>query len=150
MLTSHKPLPNLLFEYCGTDLILRSHDSHHLRVPKVYIVNSSPVLEQLIQKVLDPLDDTHSEASLPVVQLLESGTILHSLLTFIFPVTPLVPLTTEKAMKLLSVTQKYQMDSVLRHIWHAIVEQNPPSTDRDTALYIYSVAQKYGLHQEAI
>ncbi len=51
-----------------------------------------------------------------MVQLLESGKILHKLLTFIFPVTPLVPSTTEQAMELLSVTQKYQMDSVLIHI----------------------------------
>jgi len=150
MLTSREPLPNLLFEYRGADFILRSRDSHHLRVPKVYIVNSSPVLEQLIQKVLDPPDDAHGEASLPVVQLPESGAILHSLLTFIFPVTPLIPSTTEEAMELLSVAQKYQMDSVLGHIRRAIVEQNPPSTDRDTALHIYSVAQKYGLHREAI
>jgi hypothetical protein len=53
-------------------------------------------------------------------------------------------------MELLSVAQKYQMDSVLGHIRRAIVEQNPLSTDRDTALHIYSAAQKYGLHREAI
>ena len=150
MLTSDEPLPNLLFEYRGADFILRSHDSHNFRVPKSYIVNTSPVLEQLIQRVLDPPDEIHGEASLPVVQLPESGAILHSLLTFIFPVTPLVPSTTEKAMELLSVAQKYQMVSVLAHIRLSIAQHNPPSTDRDTALHIYSLAQKYGLHQEAL
>ena len=150
MLTSDEPLPNLLFEHRGADFILRSHDYHNFRVPKSYIVNPSPVLEQLIQRVLDTPDETHGEASLPVVQLLESGAILHSLLTFIFPVTPLVPSTTEKAMELLSVAQKYQMDSVLAHIRLSLERQNPSSTNRDTAFHSYSLAQKYGLHQEAL
>jgi len=150
MLTSDEPLPNLLFEYRGADIILHSHDSHNFRVPKSYIVNTSPVLEQLIQRVLDPPDEIHGEASLPVVQLPESGAILHSLLTFIFPVTPLVPSTTEKAMELLSVAQKYQMDSVLAHIRLSLERQNPSSTNRDTAFHSYSLAQKYGLHQEAL
>lgn len=109
MLTSDQPLENFLFEYHGADLILRSHDSHHFRVPKSYIINSSPVLDELIQKALDPPNDAHGDASLPVIQLLESGAILHGLLTFIFPVTPIVPSTSEKAMELLSVAQKYHM-----------------------------------------
>src|SRR5712691_9039141 len=104
MSVSDEPLENLLFEYRGADLILRSHDSHHFRVPKVYIINSSPVLGELIQRALDDSNDTHG--SLLLVQLPESGAILHSLLTFIFPVTPLTPPTAEEAMELLSVAQK--------------------------------------------
>ena len=150
MVTLNEPLPNLLFEYRGADFILRSHDSHNFRVPKSYIVNTSPVLEQLIHRALDPPDGTHGEASLPVVQLPESGAILHSLLTFIFPVTPLVPSTIENAMELLSVAQKYQMVSALGHIRRTVAQQNLPSTDRDSALLDYSLAQKYGLHQEAL
>jgi hypothetical protein len=53
-------------------------------------------------------------------------------------------------MELLSVAQKYQMVSVLAHIRLSIAQHNPLSTDRDTALHIYSFAQKYGLHQEAL
>jgi hypothetical protein len=150
ILTLDDPLPNLLFEFPGADVILRSRDTHHFRVPKSYIVNGSPILGELIRKTLDPPDDAHDEASLPVVQLPESGAILHSLLTFIFPVPPLVPSTTEKAMELLSVAQKYQMVSVLIHIRGSIARQHPPSSERDTALHIYSLAQKYGLHQEAL
>jgi hypothetical protein len=43
--TSDEPLPNLLFDFRGPDFILRSHDSHHFRLPRSYIINSSPVLE---------------------------------------------------------------------------------------------------------
>ena len=150
MLTSNEPLPNLLFEYRGADIILRSRDLHHFRVPRLYIVNCSPVLDESIQNTLDPPRDVHCEVSLPVIQLPESGAILHSLLTFIFPVTPLVPSTIGKSMELLFVAQKYQMDSVLAHIRLSIARYNPPSTQRDSALYMYSLAQKYGLRQEAL
>ena len=151
--TSDEPLPNLLFEYRGADFILRSHDSHHLRLPRSYIINSSPVgpvLEQLIKKALDPPDDVHREASLPIVQLPESGAILHSLLTFIFPVTPLVLSTTETTMELLSVANTYHMVSVLAHIRGSIARQKLSSTQRETALHTYSLTQKYGLHEEAL
>ena len=148
MLILNEPLPNLLFEYPGADLILRSHDSHHLRIPKSYIIHCSPVLDELIRKASNLPDDARGETSLPVVQLPESGAILHSLLTFIFPSTPLVPSTTEEAMQLLSVAQKYQMVPVLAYIRYHIAQQNPPSTQRDDALLRYSLAQKYGLREE--
>ena len=150
MLTSDEPLANVLFEFRGADIILRSHDSHHFRVPKSYIVNSSPVLEELIQRSLDSPDDTHDGRSLPVVQLPESGAILHVLFTFIFPVTPHVPSTPENSMELLSVAQKYQMVAILAHIRSSIARQNPPPIQKETALHVYSLAQKYRLHHEAL
>jgi len=145
-----KARANLLFEFPGADIILRSRDSHHFRVPKSYIVNSSSVLNKLIQRAPNLPDHSRDEASLPVVQLPESGEILRSLFTFIFPVNPLVPPTTEKAMELLSVAQRYQMDPIVAHIRGIIARQNPPSTQRDAALHTYYLAQKYGLHQEAL
>ena len=144
-----EPLTNLLFEYPGADIILRSHDTHHFRVLKSYVIANSPVLDELICKALGSIDDEH-EASLPVFQLPESGAILHSLLTFVFPVIPLLPSTTEQSMELLSVAQKYQMDSVLALIRLSIARRSPPSTQRDSAFNTYSLAHKYGLRQEAL
>jgi len=85
-----------------------------------------------------------------MVQLPERGEILHSLLTFTFPVSPLVPPTTEKAMELLSVAKRYQMGSILVHIRAIIARQKPPSAQRDAALHNYYLAQKYELHEEAL
>jgi len=153
MHTSDEPLANLLFEFRGADLILRSHDSHHFRVPKSYIANSSPVLDELIQKALDPPNAAHGEASLPVVQLPERGAILHKLLTLIFPVTPVFPSTTEETMELLSVANKYKMVSVLVHIRNSISTKRtlrPPYIQRDSTLIVYSLAQTYGLRPEAL
>jgi hypothetical protein len=150
MPSSNEPLPNLLFEYRGADIVLRSCDFCHFQVPKAYIVNCSPILGESIQNTLDRPQDNHGEASLPVIKLPERGAILHSLLTYIFPVTPLVPSTAEKSMELLSVAQRYQMDSILAHIRLSIARRIPPPTQRSSALYIYSLAQQYGLRQEAL
>jgi len=141
----------LHFDYPGSDIILRSCDSHDSRVPQLYLINSSPVLRDLIRGTLSTSDVANREKQepLPVVELPESGGILYSLLTFIFPVAPILPSTTENIMKLLAVAQKYQMDSVLTHI-RALSRQDPPLILPETALHVYSLAQKYELHQEVL
>ena len=146
--TSNGRLANLLLDLPGADIILRSQDSYHFRVLKVYILNTSPILCDLIGRT--PGDHVNPEVSFPVVQLPESGEILHCLLTFIFPITQLVPSIPEKIMELLSVTQKYQMGTVLAHIRGIIARQNSLPIRLEPALHIYALAQKYGLRQEAL
>ena len=150
MLTSDEPLADLLFEFRGADLILRSHDNQHFRVPKCYIVNSSPVLDEQIQDALDAPEDAHGEAQLPVVQLPESGEILRNLLTFIFPVTPVLPSSAEEIMELLSVANKYKMVSVMDHIRNRITTKDKLFPRRETTLIVYSLAQTYGLPLEVL
>ena len=149
--TTDEPLAtrNLLLNHPGADIIFRSQDSHRFRVPKIYILNSSPILSKLIQANLGS-PDANSEASLPVVQLPESGEILHCLFTFVFPVTPTLPTTPEDIMKLLSVAQKYQMETALTHIRTSIARYNSLPTRLEPALRIYALAQKYGLRPEAL
>lgn len=148
--TKDEPNPTLLFEHPGADLILRSRDFHDFRVPKIYIVSSSVVLDELMQKYLDFPGASYAEGSLPVVQLAESGGVLHKLLTFIFPITPLMPSTPEEILELLSVAQKYQMGSVLVHIRAIIARHYPLPTRLKPALRIYSLAHKYGLRPEVL
>ena len=141
----------LLFDYPGSDIILRSCDFQDCRVPKLYIVNSSPVLRKLIQTVSNTSgEDNGDEEALQVIKLSESGAILYSLLTFIFPVAPVLPSTTENTVRLLAVAQKYQMDSVLTYVRGVISIQDPPFILPETALNVYFLAQKYGLHQEML
>jgi hypothetical protein len=121
-----KPASNtstLLFDYPGADIILCLSDSHHFHIPKSCIVKGSSVLDKLIQKALHFSTDAQGDTLLPVVQLPESGGILHILLTFIFPgnSTPLLPSSTKTMMELLSVAQKYQMVSTLDHIRGSIM-----------------------------
>jgi len=150
MHTSDEPLENLLFEFRGADLILRSRDNQHFRVPKCYIINSSPVLDEQIQDALDAPEDAHGEAQLPLVQLPESGEILRNLLTFIFPVTPVLPSSAEEIMELLSVANKYQMVSAMDHIRNRATTENKLFPRRETTLIVYSLAQTYGLPFEAL
>jgi hypothetical protein len=145
-----EPLANMLFDYPGADVILRSQDSYHFRVPKIYIENSSPVLSELIRKVLVSPGAANAVASLPVVQLPKRGEIIHCILTFIFPVIPLLPSTPEEAMELLSEAQAYQMDSVLSQIRDRIARHYPQHTHLEPVLRMYSLAQKYRLRPEAL
>ena len=156
-------LENLLFDFPEADVILRSRDSYEFRVLKLYIVHCSPILgEKLLLSVnrqpepsasSTPLESNVEgtmENALCVVQLPMEGAILFSLLTYIFPVLPVLPPTVEQIMKLLSVAQKYKMNIVLTHIRNDIARQEPPFIREDTAFLIYSLAQTYGLRAEAL
>jgi hypothetical protein len=148
--TIDEPLANILLDYPGADVILRSQDSYHFRVPKIYIENSSPVLSELIRKVVDSPGAANALASLPVVQLPKRGEIVHCILTFIFPVIPLLPSTPEEAMELLSEAQAYQMGPVLSQIRDRIARHYPQHTHLESVLRMYSLAQKYRLRPEAL
>jgi hypothetical protein len=157
---------SLLIDYPEADIILRSRDSYEFRVLKLFIVHSSPILEE---KVLishnpqpEPIASTISAESdvdsehaanvfqVPVVQLPIDGAILFSLLTFIFPVLPILPSTVEQVMELLLVAQMYKMDAILPHIRNHIAQQEQPFIREETSFLIYSLSQKHGLYFEAL
>jgi hypothetical protein len=154
------PAPNevmsdetLHFNYRASDIILRSRDSYNFRLLKLPIELCSPVLRSLIQsisKTSDIPNDGEEQEPLPVVKLPESKATLYSLLTFVFPVTPVLPPTAEGIMELLAVAQKYQMDSVLSHIRGAIAQKDPPFIRSETAFHIYCLAQQHELYREVV
>ena len=140
------------FNYPGSDIVLRSQDSYDFPLPKIVIVISSPVLRNLIESVSNTSDIPNGERetpSLPVVEIPESKETLYHLLTFVFPVIPVLPPTAEKIMRLLAAAQKYEMNSVLSHL-RAIDRLDPPFLRLETAFHVYFLAQQYGLHQEAV
>ncbi|KAH9018776.1 hypothetical protein EDB83DRAFT_172749 [Lactarius deliciosus] len=133
-------------------VVLRSRDSQTFRVLKLYIIRGSTVLGDLIRATSGSSGAANisNNEELPEVQLSDSSTILSSLLTFIFPVPPVLPSTLEESMELLSVAQKYEMSSVLTHIRGSLALQDPPFIRRENAFLAYSVARRYGLRKEAI
>ncbi len=144
---------NALFDDPEADVVLRSRDSQIFRVLKLYIIRSSTVLGDLIRAASDSSGAANvdsKEERLPEVQLYDSSTILSSLLTFIFPLPPLLPSTLEETIELLSVAQKYEMSSVLTHIRGSLALQDPPFIRSENGFLAYSVAQRYGLRKEAI
>ena len=160
MLIAHPPTPEpnkvvidkTLFNYPGSDIALRSCDSHDFPLPKLYILICSPVLGDLIRSVSTTSDIPTGDGPepLPVVKLPESGATLYNLLTFIFPVDPILPSTSEKIIELLGVAQKYQMNSILTRIRGTIARKDPSFIRLETAHGIYFMAHMYGLHEEAV
>ena len=153
----------LLLDYPEEAIILRSQDSYDFRVPKLYIMHSSPVLRENLPISANPQPgasvvfaesdvkgSTGMAKELQVVQLPVISTILISLLTYIFPVPPILPSTIEQVMGLLSVAQMYKMEAVLTHIRNHIAQQNPPLIRNETAFSVYVLAQKHGLRTEAL
>ena len=141
----------VLFDYPGADVVIRSRDSQTFRVLKLYIIESSSVLAKLIKDASVPSGATsfaNAQTQLPEVQLSESSAILSSLLTFVFPVTPILPSTLEEIMELLSVGQKYEMTSVLTHIRGSLARQNLPYINSENAFLAYALAQRLGLREE--
>jgi hypothetical protein len=153
-------LENLLFDYPEADVILRSRDSYEFRVLKLYIVNISPILGEKLLLSPNPHPETTASVksnvertaanALSAVQLPIDGAILLSLLTYIFPVQPILPSTIEHVMELLSVAQMYKIDVVLTHIRMHIAQQEPPFIREETAFQIYFLSLKYGLRTEAL
>jgi hypothetical protein len=157
------PLVNLLLDYTEGTVILRSQDSYEFRVPKFYLIHSSPLLKeelltspnpQLGDSVISSKSDvegfTSSANVHQVVHLPFNSTTLISLLSYIFPLPPIFPSTTEQIMELLSVAQMYKMDVVLTHIRNHIAQQQPPLIREETAFSVYALAQKHGLRTEAL
>jgi hypothetical protein len=141
-----------VLDHPHADIILRSCDSREFRVPRIYIIDSSPVLAELIRAPgPDISNPSASRASLPVYHLPEHGDVFSSLLSYvIISMTPSLPPTIEKIIELLSVAQKYRMDLASAHIRDHVSRQNPPLIRKSTAFHAYSLAQKYGLRQEAL
>lgn len=154
-LTSPGP-PDLLGKFSllpRADIILRSCDSHDFPVQKLYVIDSSPVLGEQIFATTSHGVGTEPEGaimstgsgetsleSLPIIQLPESHAIISSLLTFLFPVPPVLPPTIDQTVELLSVTQKYQMTTALTRIRDCISKREPKFICSENALHVYSLA----------
>lgn len=143
-----------LVDYPDADIILRSCDSQEFRLLKLYIVKCSPILSERIQAISisgpsRPAVLSDVGTPLPVVQLPDCGAILSCLLTFIFPMSPILPCALEEILELLSVAQKYGMASVLEHIRCCIESKDPPLICPENAFHAFPLAQKFGLREEA-
>jgi BTB/POZ domain len=140
------------FDDPDADIIIRSHDSQVFRVLKLYLIKSSPVLQELIQEATSKSPDTtilpDAGTPLPVVNMSDSGAILSSLFTFIFPMSSALPDTVKETIELISAAQKYKMSSVLSFIRGTIALQDPPFIRQENAFHVYSLARKHELRPE--
>ena len=144
----------------GTDtVILRSQDFYEFRVPKGPIIHISPILREEILALSGPqpasgafvtsVESGVGRNAQRVVQLPVNSIIMFCLLSFISHASPILP-AAEQVMELLSVAQVYKMDPVLTRIRDHIAQQRPPFIRKETAFFVYALAQKYGLRTEAL
>ncbi|KAI0264111.1 hypothetical protein BC834DRAFT_270692 [Gloeopeniophorella convolvens] len=145
------------FDYPDPDIIFRSSDLHEFRLRKVYVVESSTVLRHLLTQTTPearlpdapPTPAEDGSASLPVVQLPDSSLILSSLFSFVFPVLSVLPPEVDQVMELISVAQKYKMDSVVARIRDRTSSKWAKLIPEESALRAFDLARRYGLQEEA-
>ncbi|KAH8985627.1 hypothetical protein EDB86DRAFT_3105670 [Lactarius hatsudake] len=160
-LSSGTSLPDDLgtFPHC-TSIILRSSDSHDFLVQELYVVDSSPVLrEQIMAATCHSVgpeairvggETKGTLLQVLVVPVAENHTIISSLLTFVFPVSPILPPTIEQILELLSVAEKYRMATALIRIRDYASRRDPPFICPENALDVYCLASNYGLLKETL
>ncbi|KAH9162355.1 hypothetical protein EDB89DRAFT_2026160, partial [Lactarius sanguifluus] len=160
------PGPDLLGKFSlspHADIILRSCDSHDFRVQKLYLIDSSPVLAEQITAATcydvepeatgatgDAETKSELEILLPVVQLPESHATISSLLSFVFPVPPVLSPGIGEIFDLLSMAQKYRMTTALTRIRDCISKRKPKFAFSKTAPYVYTLAWDLKLLEEAL
>jgi hypothetical protein len=161
------PVETSRFNFPGSDIILRSRDSHNFPLPKLYIVICSPVLRNLIESVSNtksntsdvPNGEEREAPSLPVVEVPTCKEIhweiLYLLLTLIFPVravTPALPPTAEKITvpneeQSLPVVNIPESKEILYSLLTFIFPVTPalPATS-EKIMELLAVAQKYEMN----
>ena len=127
-------------------IIVRSSDQAYFRIHKSVLAISSPFFKDLLSRPQPP--DAETFDGLPVVSLPEDAGLLNSLITLLYPITPVIPDSYQKAFALLAVCQKYEMESVQFIIRAAIKVGKFPAPVKAEAFSAYAIASGMGLVPE--
>jgi hypothetical protein len=129
------------------NIIVRSSDQANFRVHKSVLAMSSPFFNDLLSLPQPP--DAEIVDGLPVVALPEDAGLLSSLISLLYPVTPVIPDSYQKVFALLAVCQKYEMESVQSYIRFATKHGKFPTPVKAEGFSAYALASDLGLVQEA-
>ena len=108
---------------------------------------SSPFFKDMLS--LPQPSDSEIVDGLPVIALPEDACLLNSLISFLYPVTPVIPDTYQKVFALLAVCQKYEIDSVQSVIRAMIKAGTIPAPVKADGFVAYAIASGLGLVPEA-
>ena len=128
-------------------IIVRSSDQVNFRVHKLVLAMSSPFFKDLLSLPQPP--DAEIVDGLPVVALPEDAGLLNCLISLLYPITPVIPDSYQKAFALLAVCQKYEMDSVQSVIRAMIKAGTMPAPVKADGFSAYAIASGLGLVLEA-
>ena len=107
---------------------------------------SSPFFKDLLSLPQPP--DAEVVDGLPVVALPENASLLNSLISLLYPATPVIPDSYQGVFALLAVCQKYKMESVQSNIRSAISDGTFPAPVGAEGLNAYVLASDMGLVPE--
>ena len=128
-------------------IIVRSSDQANFRIHKSVLAMSSPFFKDLLS--LPQPFDAEIVDGLPVVSLPEDASLLNCLISLLYPITPVIPDSYQKAFSLLAVCQKYEMESVQFVIRAAIKVGKFPAPIKGEGFSAYAIASGFGLVPEA-
>ena len=129
------------------NIIIRSSDLVNFHVHKSVLAITSPFFRDLLS--LPQPSDREMINGLPVVQLPEDAELLHSLVSMLYPVDPVIPKTYYKVLYLLAACQKYDMVSVQSSIRAEVSRKGYPSPGCGANIFgAYAIASSKGLIPE--
>ena len=141
------PSVPLRLDLPDANIIIRSSDRVNFRVHKSLLAVSSPFFKDLLSLPQPP--DAENVGGLPVVTLPEDAGLLNSLISLLYPISPVIPDSYQKVFALLAVCQKYEMEEVQFNIRSAIKQGRFPAPAKAEGFSAYAIASGMGLVPEA-
>ncbi|KZP01748.1 hypothetical protein CALVIDRAFT_594438 [Calocera viscosa TUFC12733] len=125
------------------DIIIKSSDGQRLLAHKSYLASASSVFEDMVS--LDEHMAHGIEDALPIVELSESGNVLKTLLSFIYPGPRTRPASWEVFACSFNAASKYNIQCVIDSLrgyltWSDFLSSHPVA--------IYSISQARQFHDE--
>ena len=141
------PPPVLLcLDIPEASIIVRSSDQVNFRIHKSLLAMSSPFFKDLLSLPQPP--DGELVDGLPVVALSEDAGLLNSLVSLLYPTSPIIPGSYEMVFALLAACQKYDMESVQSDIRDEIKLERFPAPVGVEGFSAYAIASSMGLIPE--
>ncbi|KAH9174307.1 hypothetical protein EDB89DRAFT_2094036, partial [Lactarius sanguifluus] len=137
---------SLCLDLPDANIIVRSSDRVNFRVHKSVLAVSSPFFRDLLSLPQPPDDELVD--GLPVIQLSEDADLLNSLVSLLYPISPVIPSSYEKVFALLAVCQKYDMEPVQSNIRAATKLGMFPTPVEAEAFRACAIAGSLGLDPE--
>ncbi|KAH8985597.1 hypothetical protein EDB86DRAFT_2326077 [Lactarius hatsudake] len=128
------------------NIIVRSSDNVDFHVHKSLLAMSSPFFKDLLSLPQPPDDELID--GLPVIQLSENADLLNSLISLLYPISPVIPDSYEKVFALLAACQKYDMELVQSNIRVGIKLGTFPAPVEAEAFRASAIAGSMGLAPE--
>ena len=94
--TNPTTTPPPTFEVPDANIIIRSSDLIDFRVHKSVLAMSSPFFKDLLS--LPQPSDSETSDGLPVIELSEDSELLHTLVSMLYPLPPVLPKSYEKVL----------------------------------------------------